>query len=90
MNDNRVEGHVVSLLEAESPLIYSWTEYGFEVFKKIISAVDYLFWVTRGYVLKAFAAGAEFALSQGLLGVLRNEYTLITNYYTSPGSVVHV
>ncbi|KAF5136329.1 Reducing polyketide synthase PKS1 [Metarhizium anisopliae] len=90
VNDTRAEGHAISLLEAESPLIYSWTEYGFEVFKKIISAVDYLLWVTRGYVLKAFAAGAEFTPSQGLLGVLRNEYTLITNYYTSPGSVVHV
>lgn len=70
VNDNRVEGHVVSLLEAESPLIYSWTKDEFPAFKKIISNADYLLWVTRGYILKAFAAGAEFAPSQGLLGVL--------------------
>ncbi|KID74964.1 hypothetical protein MBR_05291, partial [Metarhizium brunneum ARSEF 3297] len=58
--------------------------------REIVSAADYLLWVTRGYILKAFAAGAEFAPSQGLLGVLRNEYALTTSSYTSPGLVVHV
>lgn len=68
--------HVVSLLEAESPVIYSWDEAQFKCFKNLVSKVAHLLWITRGDLLASWAAGAEFAPAQGLLRVLRNEYTL--------------
>lgn len=74
--DNLLGKHVISLLEAESPLIYSWTEAEFDSFKALVSKVDHLLWITRGGLLKSWAAGAEFAPAQGLIRVLRNEYTL--------------
>lgn len=78
VNDSLIGKHIISLLEVESPLIYSWTEEEFASFKQIISTVDHLLWITRGGVLDSFSAGAEFAPAQGLLRVLRNEYTLTT------------
>lgn len=70
--------HIISLLEVETPLIYSWTEAEFTIFKDLVSKADHIFWVTRGGAVKSWAAGAEFAPAQGLLRVLRNEYTLTT------------
>jgi acyl transferase domain-containing protein len=78
VSDNLIGKHVVSLMEVESALIYSWTEEEFAAFKSIISTVDHLLWITRGGLLDSFSAGAEFAPAQGLLRVLRNEYTLTT------------
>ncbi|KAK4178924.1 putative polyketide synthase [Triangularia setosa] len=68
--------HVISLLESEKPFIYSWSEAEFASFKTLISSVDHLFWLTHGGVLQSWAGGVEFAAAQGLLRVLRNEYTL--------------
>lgn len=70
--------HVISLLEVESPLVYSWSEEEFDAFKSIVSKVDHLFWVTKGGLLRGWNASADFAPAQGLLRVLRNEYTLTT------------
>ncbi|VBB80680.1 Putative polyketide synthase [Podospora comata] len=68
--------HVISLLESDKPFIYSWNENEFTSFKSLISSVDHLFWLTHGGVLQSWAGGVEFAAAQGLLRVLRNEYTL--------------
>ncbi|KAK4160402.1 putative polyketide synthase [Cladorrhinum sp. PSN259] len=68
--------HAISLLEAESPFIYSWSETEFNTFKSLISSVSHLFWITHGGVVQSWSGGVEFAAAQGLLRVLRNEYTL--------------
>ncbi len=65
---------VISLLEVDSPLVYAWNEEQFRAFKALISTVGHLFWVTRGSVLESWSNGVEFAASQGLLRVMRNEY----------------
>ncbi|KAF2839930.1 ketoacyl-synt-domain-containing protein [Patellaria atrata CBS 101060] len=70
--------YVVSLLEVESPLIYSWDESQFTLFKSLVSSAKHLFWVTHGGLLQSWSNGVEFAPAQGLLRVLRNEYPLIT------------
>ncbi|PNY29656.1 Polyketide synthase [Tolypocladium capitatum] len=76
--DDLLGKHIISLLEAESPLIYSWTKAEFDSFKTLVSKADHLLWITRGGLLKSWDAGAEFAPAQGLIRVLRNEYTLTT------------
>ncbi|GKT47554.1 reducing polyketide synthase FUB1 [Colletotrichum spaethianum] len=68
--------HVISLLELESPLIYSWNEDQFTSFKSLVSSVAHLFWLTRGGVIESWNGGVEFAPAQGLLRVMRNEYSL--------------
>ncbi|KAK1977274.1 beta-ketoacyl synthase [Colletotrichum cereale] len=68
--------HVISLLEFEAPFIYSWTEARFTSFKSLVSSVSHLFWLTRGGVIESWAGGLEFAPAQGLLRVMRNEYSL--------------
>ncbi|KAK2739800.1 Type I Iterative PKS [Onygenales sp. PD_40] len=70
--------HVLSLLEAGSPLIYSWSDAEFTSFKSLISSASHIFWITHGGLLQSWDAGVEFAPAQGLLRVLRNEYTLAT------------
>lgn len=70
--------HVISLLEIEIPLIYSWSETQFTSFKLLISSASHLLWLTRGSLLQSWAAGVDFAPAQGLLRVLRNEYSLAT------------
>ena len=67
--------HVISLLEVESPLIYSWSETQFTSFKSLISSASHLLWLTRGSLLQSWAGGIEYAPAQGLLRVLRNEYS---------------
>ncbi|KAL8925146.1 MAG: hypothetical protein Q9208_003651 [Pyrenodesmia sp. 3 TL-2023] len=67
--------HVISLLEIESPLIYSWSETQFTSFKSLISSASHLLWLTRGSLLTSWSAGVEYAPAQGLLRVLRNEYS---------------
>ncbi|KAL2755347.1 hypothetical protein ACRALDRAFT_1033350 [Sodiomyces alcalophilus JCM 7366] len=74
--ENLMGKYIVSLLEAESPFIYSWSEAEFSSFKTIVSKADHLFWVTRGGLLDEWAGSADFAPAQGLLRVLRNEHTL--------------
>lgn len=70
--------HVISLLEAESPLVYSWTSEEFLQFKTLVSGASHVFWVTRGGELQNWDGGLEFAPSRGLLRVMRTEYSHIT------------
>lgn len=67
---------VISLLELESPLVYSWNEDQFLSFKTLVSNVGHLFWITRGSLLTDWSNGVEFATAQGLLRVMRNEYPI--------------
>ncbi|KAJ8106568.1 hypothetical protein ONZ43_g7025 [Nemania bipapillata] len=69
---------VISLLEVDTPLVYSWDEDQYHQFKTLISTVGHLLWVTRGGVLESWDNGVEFATSQGLLRVMRNEYPMAT------------
>ncbi|KAK2770361.1 pksn polyketide synthase for alternapyrone biosynthesis [Colletotrichum kahawae] len=69
--------HVISLLEVESPLVYSWTAQEFLQFKTLVSSASHLFWVTRGGELQNWDGGLEFAPSQGLLRVMRTEHSHI-------------
>lgn len=69
---------IISLLEIELPFIYSWSETQFTSFKLLISSASHLLWLTRGSLLQSWAAGVDFAPAQGLLRVLRNEYSLAT------------
>ncbi|KAJ5014431.1 Reducing polyketide synthase FUB1 [Colletotrichum sp. SAR 10_99] len=69
--------HVISLLEVESPLVYSWTSEEFLQFKTLVSGASHLFWVTRGGELQNWDGGLEFVPSQGLLRVMRTEYSHI-------------
>jgi acyl transferase domain-containing protein/NADPH:quinone reductase-like Zn-dependent oxidoreductase/NAD(P)-dependent dehydrogenase (short-subunit alcohol dehydrogenase family) len=68
----------ISLLEVDSPLTYAWNEEQFRMFKELISTIGHLFWVTHGSVLESWSNGIEFATSQGLFRVLRNEYPMAT------------
>ncbi|OQE20988.1 hypothetical protein PENFLA_c015G08410 [Penicillium flavigenum] len=68
--------HVVSLLEIDSPLVYAWGEEQFNTFKTLVSTVGHLFWISRGSVLESWSNGMEFATSQGLFRVMRNEYPM--------------
>ncbi|KAI4250880.1 MAG: hypothetical protein L6R42_008592, partial [Xanthoria sp. 1 TBL-2021] len=65
---------VISLLEIDSPLVYAWDEDQFRAFKTLVSTVGHLFWITHGSVLESWSNGVEFATSQGLFRVMRNEY----------------
>ncbi|KAJ6788507.1 hypothetical protein PWT90_01621 [Aphanocladium album] len=69
---------VISLLEIDAPLVYSWKEDQFTCFKSLVSTVNHLFWITRGSVLESWSNGVEFATSQGLFRVMRNEYPIAT------------
>ncbi|CCF35613.1 PKSN polyketide synthase for alternapyrone biosynthesis protein [Colletotrichum higginsianum] len=70
--------HVISLLEVESPLVNGWTETEFTQFKRLVSGVTHMLWVTKGGLLENWNGGLEFAPSQGLLRVMRTEYSRIT------------
>ncbi|KAJ3499201.1 hypothetical protein NLG97_g515 [Lecanicillium saksenae] len=72
------EKSVISLLEVDTPLVYSWSEDEFSCFKLLVSTVAHLFWITRGSVLESWSNGVEFATSQGLFRVMRNEYPIAT------------
>ncbi|CAG9975108.1 unnamed protein product [Clonostachys byssicola] len=79
LNENEIVGqHLISLLETESPFIYSWSEHEFNAFKALVSKVEHMMWVTKGGLLRSWSSSADFAPSQGLLRVLRNEYTITT------------
>lgn len=67
---------VISMLEVDAPLVYQWNEAEFTAFKTLISTVGHLFWLTHGSVLESWTNGVEFATSQGLLRVMRNEYPM--------------
>ncbi|KAK1566009.1 PKSN polyketide synthase for alternapyrone biosynthesis protein [Colletotrichum navitas] len=66
--------HVISLLEVESPLVNKWTEEEFTQFKRLVSVVSNMLWVTRGGIMESWNGGLEFAPSQGLMRVMRTEY----------------
>ncbi|KAK2036708.1 PKSN polyketide synthase for alternapyrone biosynthesis protein [Colletotrichum somersetense] len=66
--------HVISLLEVESPLVNRWMEVEFTQFKRLVSVVSNMLWVTRGGIIERWNGGLEFAPSQGLLRVMRTEY----------------
>ncbi|KAI1261177.1 PKSN polyketide synthase for alternapyrone biosynthesis [Xylariaceae sp. FL1019] len=65
---------VISLLEIDSPLTYNWSSEQFGAFKTLISTVRHLFWITHGSVVDSWSNGVEFATTQGLFRVMRNEY----------------
>jgi acyl transferase domain-containing protein/NADP-dependent 3-hydroxy acid dehydrogenase YdfG len=67
---------VISFLEVENPLVYAWDEDQFRAFKTLVSTVGHLFWITHGSVLESWSNGVEFATSQGLFRVMRNEYPI--------------
>ncbi|KAI0386913.1 hypothetical protein F5Y04DRAFT_288708 [Hypomontagnella monticulosa] len=69
--------YVISLLEIDAPLIYSWSSDDFTAFKALMQA-KHLLWITKGSLLESWSAGVQFAPAQGLLRVMRNEYTLAT------------
>ncbi|GKT49640.1 highly reducing polyketide synthase curS1 [Colletotrichum spaethianum] len=71
-------GYVISLLEAESPFVSGWTEEEFTRFKHLVSRVKHLLWITRGGLMRNWDGGLQFAPSQGLLRVMRTEYSQIT------------
>ncbi|KAJ5135407.1 Lovastatin diketide synthase LovF [Penicillium bovifimosum] len=70
--------YVISLLEIDNPLVYAWDEDQFNSFKTLISSVGHLFWITHGSVLESWSNGVEFATTQGLFRVMRNEYPIAT------------
>ncbi|KAL8881535.1 MAG: hypothetical protein Q9192_007777, partial [Flavoplaca navasiana] len=72
---NTAGKHVICLLEVDKPLIYSWSESQYAYFKSLISSANHLLWLTRGSLLQSWAAGVDYAPAQGLLRVLRNEYS---------------
>ncbi|KAL9578153.1 MAG: hypothetical protein Q9212_005901 [Teloschistes hypoglaucus] len=67
---------VISLLEIDSPLVYALDEDQFRAFKTLVSTVGHLLWITRGSLLESWSNGVEFATSQGLFRVMRNEYPI--------------
>ncbi|TQN70639.1 Reducing polyketide synthase FUB1 [Colletotrichum shisoi] len=69
--------HVISLLEVESPLVNGWTETEFTQFKRLVSGVTHMLWLTKGGLMENWNGGLEFAPSQGLLRVMRTEYSHI-------------
>ena len=72
---NTTGKHVICLLEVDQPLIYSWSESQYAYFKSLVSSANHLLWLTRGSLLQSWAAGVDYAPAQGLLRVLRNEYS---------------
>lgn len=82
--------HVVSFVEAENPLVYSWSEDEFTAFKSIISSLQHVLWLTRGSLLESWAGGVEFAPAQGLLRVLRNEYPLASLAHLDLSAAIEV
>ncbi|KAK1977917.1 PKSN polyketide synthase for alternapyrone biosynthesis protein [Colletotrichum cereale] len=69
--------HVISLLEVDSPLVNGWIEAEFTQFKRLVSGVAHMLWVTKGGILENWKDGLDFAPSQGLLRVMRTEYSHI-------------
>jgi len=67
---------VISLLEIDSASVYAWTENEFLAFKTLVSTVRHLFWITRGILMNSWSTGVEFASSQGLFRVMRNEHPM--------------
>ncbi|KAA8650216.1 uncharacterized protein ATNIH1004_002897 [Aspergillus tanneri] len=67
---------VISLLEINSPLVYAWGEDQFNTFKTLVSTVRHLFWIIHGSVLESWSNSVEFATTQGLFRVMRNEYLI--------------
>lgn len=70
--------HVISLLEIDDPLVYSWTEEQFNAFKIVMSTAEHVFWIAHGSLLESWSSGTEFATTQGLLRVMRSEYPTTT------------
>ncbi|KAF2167841.1 hypothetical protein M409DRAFT_53800 [Zasmidium cellare ATCC 36951] len=68
---------VVSLLEAEDPLIVRWSDVQFRAFQRLVSTAEYVLWVTpRGDVIDA--ESLDFGPATGLLRTLRLEYPQLT------------
>ncbi|KAF9873135.1 hypothetical protein CkaCkLH20_09298 [Colletotrichum karsti] len=70
--------HVISLLEVETPFVYDWTDEEFSQFRRLVSSTSHILWITRGGLMHNWHDGLEFAPSQGLLRVLRTEYSQVT------------
>lgn len=71
------EKAVISFLEAETPLVISWTSGELEQFKRLVLSTPYLIWITRGGQMIESEA-LEFAPATGLLRTIRTEVPQIT------------
>ncbi|KAK1622034.1 hypothetical protein BDP81DRAFT_476678 [Colletotrichum phormii] len=75
---DRLKGKcIISLLEVESPLVYNWNDEDFEHFKRLVSNASQILWITRGGLIENWKDGLEFAPTQGLLRVMRTEYSQV-------------
>ncbi|KAK0375860.1 PKSN polyketide synthase for alternapyrone biosynthesis protein [Colletotrichum limetticola] len=68
---------IISLLEVDSPLVYDWDAQNFEDFKRLVSNASQILWITRGGLMQHWKEGLEFAPTQGLLRVMRTEYSQV-------------
>ncbi|KAM0794178.1 putative polyketide synthase [Usnea florida] len=72
------ESTVISLLEAQSPLVVSWGEEQLLQFQQLITSANYLLWVTCGGIFNADPRSLEYAPTTGLLRTLRVELPQMT------------
>ncbi|EKG19748.1 Beta-ketoacyl synthase [Macrophomina phaseolina MS6] len=77
---------IISLLEAEEPLVVSWSAREFERFRKLVLSARYILWITRGGLLDAGERSLQFAPTTGLLRTLRVEMpqTVLPHLDVSP------
>ncbi|KXH41518.1 PKSN polyketide synthase for alternapyrone biosynthesis protein [Colletotrichum salicis] len=66
-----------SLLEIDSPLVHDWNDENFEHFKRLVSNASQMLWITSGGLIENWKDGLEFAPTQGLLRVMRTEYSQV-------------
>ncbi|KAK1710885.1 PKSN polyketide synthase for alternapyrone biosynthesis protein [Colletotrichum acutatum] len=75
---DRLKGkYIISLLEVDSPLVYDWDAQSFDTFKRLVSNASQILWITRGGLMQCWKEGLEFAPTQGLLRVMRTEYSQV-------------
>ncbi|EXF79508.1 PKSN polyketide synthase for alternapyrone biosynthesis protein [Colletotrichum fioriniae PJ7] len=69
--------YIISLLEVDSPLVHDWDAQDFVNFKRLVSNCSHILWITRGGLMQDWKDGLEFAPTQGLLRVMRTEYSQV-------------
>lgn len=69
--------YIISLLEVDSPLVHGWDAQDFVNFKRLVSNCSHILWITRGGLMQDWKDGLEFAPTQGLLRVMRTEYSQV-------------
>lgn len=68
---------VISLLEAEEPLVINWTAEELKDFIRLVSSATYVMWITRGGQM-INSTSLEYAPTTGLLRTVRTEIPQIT------------